>query len=58
MSWVQLIDDRPEYGVFRVHRDAFCDPTVFAQDMVQFFERGWVFVGHASLISVMNINIP
>ena len=50
MSWGHLIDDRPNEGVFRVHRDAFRDPAVFAQEMVQFFERGWVFVGHASQI--------
>ena len=50
MSWGHLIDDRPDEGVFRVHRDAFRDPAVFAQEMVQFFERGWVFVGHASQI--------
>ena len=40
MSWGHLIDDRPNEDVFRVHRDAFCDPAVFAQEMVQFFERG------------------
>ena len=50
MSWGHLIDDRPADGVFRVHRDAFRDPAVFEQEMVQFFERGWVFVGHASQI--------
>jgi hypothetical protein len=42
MIWGHLIDDRPDEGVFRVHRDAFRDPAVFAQEIVQFFERGWV----------------
>ena len=50
MSWGHLIDDRPNEGVFRVHRDAFRDPAVFDREMTQFFERGWVFVGHASQI--------
>jgi len=50
MSWGHLIDDRPDEGVFRVHRDAFRDPAVFEQEMARFFERGWVFVGHASQI--------
>jgi phenylpropionate dioxygenase-like ring-hydroxylating dioxygenase large terminal subunit len=43
-----LVDDRPGDGVFRVHRDAFRDADVFAREMATFFERGWVFVGHAS----------
>ena len=43
-----LVDDRPDDGVFRVHRDAFRDEAVFAREMALFFEGGWVFVGHAS----------
>lgn len=46
----QLIDDRPEQGVFRVHRDAFRDADIFAAEIEQLFEGGWVFVGHASQI--------
>jgi len=45
-----LIDDRPGEGVFRVHRDVFRDPAIFALEMDRFFERGWVFVGHESQI--------
>lgn len=44
----RLVDDRPEEGIFRVHRDAFRDPEVFALEMKRIFEGGWVFVGHAS----------
>ena len=44
----KLIDDRPADGVFRVHRDAFRSADVFAREMATFFDRGWVFVGHAS----------
>ena len=36
MSWGHLIDDRPNEGVFRVHRDAFRDPAVFEREMTQF----------------------
>ncbi|MFK7963452.1 MAG: SRPBCC family protein [Burkholderiaceae bacterium] len=46
----QLIDDRPDEGVFRVHRDAFRDPDIFAAEVKHLFEGGWVFVGHASQI--------
>ena len=44
----RLIDDQPGDGVFRVHRDAFRDPDVFALEMARLFEGGWVFVAHAS----------
>lgn len=49
-----LIDDRPEEGVFRVHRDVFRDPAVFARELQQFFEQGWVFIAHASQIPNAN----
>ncbi|UCE31526.1 MAG: Rieske 2Fe-2S domain-containing protein [Burkholderiales bacterium] len=44
----RLIDDRPDAGVFRVHRDAFRDPAVFEREIERLFEGGWVYVGHAS----------
>jgi len=44
----RLVDDRPTDGVFRVHRDAFRDETVFALEMERLFEGGWVYVAHAS----------
>jgi benzoate/toluate 1,2-dioxygenase subunit alpha len=47
---LDLIDDRPDEGVFRVHRDVFRDPAIFELEMARFFERGWVFVGHASQV--------
>lgn len=43
-----LIDDRPADGVFRIHRDAFRDPSVFALEQQRLFEGGWVFACHAS----------
>ncbi len=41
----RLIDHRPAEGVFQVHRDAYRDPEVFALEMREIFEGGWVFVG-------------
>jgi len=43
-----LIDDRPEDGVFRVNRTLFRDPDLFALEMKHVFEGGWVFVGLAT----------
>jgi phenylpropionate dioxygenase-like ring-hydroxylating dioxygenase large terminal subunit len=45
-----LVDDRPEDGVFHVHRDAFLDPAVFELEMKHVFEGAWQFVGLASQI--------
>lgn len=41
----RLIDDRPEDGVFRVHRDVFRDERLFEFEMKYIFERTWVFLG-------------
>lgn len=38
------VDDRPEEGVFRVHRDAFSDPEIFELEMKYIFERNWNFI--------------
>jgi len=46
-----LIDDRPDDGVFRVHRDALCDPAIFDLEMTHIFESTWVFLGHESEIA-------
>jgi hypothetical protein len=43
-----LIDDRPQDGVFRVNRALFRDPALFAHEMRHVFEGGWVFIGLAS----------
>jgi benzoate/toluate 1,2-dioxygenase subunit alpha len=49
-----LIDDRPEDGVFRVHRRVFTDPDVFDLEMKAIFEGGWVFLGLASQVPQPN----
>jgi benzoate/toluate 1,2-dioxygenase alpha subunit len=43
-----LVDDRPQDGVFRVNRALFHDPALFDLEMKHVFEGGWVFVGLAS----------
>lgn len=43
-----LVDDRPEDGVFRVNRALFRDPELFELEMKHVFEGGWVFVGLAT----------
>lgn len=43
-----LIDDRPQDGVFRVNRALFRDPLLFDLEMKHIFEGGWVFVGLAT----------
>ena len=45
MKLTDLIDDRPDDGVFRVHRDIFTDPRIFAAELKHIFEGGWVFLG-------------
>ncbi|RIV82242.1 ribosomal subunit interface protein [Aurantiacibacter xanthus] len=43
-----LIDDRPEDGVFRINRAMFRDEELFNLEMRHIFEGGWVFVGLAT----------
>jgi len=44
----ELIDDRPDDGVFRVSRAIFDDAQLFELEMKRIFEGGWVFLGLAS----------
>jgi benzoate/toluate 1,2-dioxygenase alpha subunit len=43
-----LVDDRPQEGVFRVHRDAFTSQAVFDLEMRHIFEGTWIFLGMES----------
>jgi benzoate/toluate 1,2-dioxygenase subunit alpha len=38
------VDDRPQDGVFRVHRDVFADPALFELEQKFIFERTWNFL--------------
>lgn len=44
----ELVDDRPDEGIFRVNRAIYDSPDVFAAEMAHIFEGGWVFLGLAS----------
>lgn len=38
------LDERPEEGVFRVHRAAYSDPRLFELEVKHIFERTWIFL--------------
>ena len=44
----RLVVDRPDEGLFSVHRDIFRDEQVFDLEMRHIFESTWVFLGLAS----------
>jgi len=48
ISFDQLVEDHPEEGVFRVHRDVYLDPVLYELEMARIFESTWVFIGLAS----------
>jgi p-cumate 2,3-dioxygenase subunit alpha len=45
-----LVYDRPEQGLFRVHRSALTSPELFEQEWKRIFDQSWLFVGHESEI--------
>ena len=45
-----LIDERPDEGLYRVHRRMFTDEEIFELEMRHIFEGGWVFLAHESQI--------
>lgn len=45
------VDDRPEEGVFGVHRDIYSDPELFELEMKFIFERTWNFLTVESQIA-------
>tara|TARA_A100001037_G_scaffold297472_1_gene319545 strand:+ start:809 stop:2146 length:1338 start_codon:yes stop_codon:yes gene_type:complete len=49
-SAASLIDDRPEEEIFRVNRAAFTDQAIFAREMSEIFEKGWLYLGHESQV--------
>lgn len=50
----RYIDDRPQDGVFRVHRDVFRDPELFDLEIRHIFEATWAFLGLESQVSRPN----
>jgi len=45
------VDDRPEEGAFRVHRDLFADPELFELEQKYIFERTWGFLAFESQLA-------
>jgi benzoate/toluate 1,2-dioxygenase alpha subunit len=48
------VDDRPQEGVFRVHRDVYSDPELFELEMKYIFERTWNYLALESEIAKPN----
>lgn len=44
----EMIDDRPEDGVFRIRRDIFTSPDIYEAEVRALFEGGWIYLAHAS----------
>lgn len=49
-----LVDDRPDDGVFRVHRDVFADAELHALERKFIFERTWNFLTAESQVANAN----
>ncbi len=47
----ELVDDREDENIFRVHRSAFTDPAIFDQEMAEIFGRTWLYLCHESQIA-------
>lgn len=45
-----LIDDRPEDGVFRVDRKIYLDDKIFEAEIRNIFEAEWIFLCHESQV--------
>jgi p-cumate 2,3-dioxygenase alpha subunit len=43
--------DEDEGGLFRVRREAFCDPEVLAAERARIFDRSWIYLGHESEVA-------
>src|SRR5262245_13020388 len=46
MNLADLVVDRPDAGLFRIHRSAMTSPELFALEQERIFNRGWLYVGH------------
>ena len=49
-----LVDRNPEAGIFRIHRDAYKDPAVFAEEKEKIFSKCWLYLGHESEVANKN----
>src|SRR5262245_8822035 len=44
----RYVDDDSRNALFRVQRQAFLDPEVFAAERERIFDRSWLYLGHES----------
>lgn len=51
MRLADLIVDRPETGLFRVHRSVMTSQEIFALEKQRIFDRCWLYLGHASEVA-------
>lgn len=50
MNVADLVVDRPEAGIFRVHRSSMTSPALLALEWQRIFDRCWLYVAHDSEI--------
>ena len=50
-----LVDDRPEAGLFRVHRSAMTSEALFALEQERIFAHAWLYVAHASEFDAVSV---
>ncbi len=50
----RYVDDRPQDGVFRVHKDVYTSPELLELEMKYIFEKTWSFIGHESQLRKAN----
>src|SRR3954467_9208371 len=51
MDLGSLVRDRPDDGLFRVHRSTMTSDEVLALERERIFERCWLYVGHESEVT-------
>ena len=47
-SLEKLVDERPNQGLFRIHRSIFTNEEIFELEMKHIFESNWVYLAHES----------
>lgn len=45
-----LVDDRRDEGLFRIHRSAMTSPEIFERERTMVFDRSWLYIGHETEI--------
>jgi benzoate/toluate 1,2-dioxygenase alpha subunit len=49
-NYAHLVDDRPDEGVFRIHRSIYNDPSILEAEYRNIFEAGWLFLCHEAIL--------